>query len=55
MWEFARFLGIEPGTYGIVTPEMDPETAERVERAMLTAGIPESAMALVLKELAGEN
>ncbi len=55
MWEFARFLGIEPGKYGIVRPEMDPETAERVERAMLTAGIPESAMASVLEELAGEN
>ena len=55
MWEFARFLGIEPGTYGIGRPEMDPETAERVGRAMLTAGIPESAMASVLEELAGEN
>ena len=55
MWELARFLGIEPGTYGIGRPEMDTETAERVERAMLTAGIPESAMASVLEELAGEN
>ena len=34
---------------------MDPENAERVGRAMLTAGIPESAMASVLEELAGEN
>ena len=55
MWELARFLGIEPGTYGITRPEMGPETAERVGQAMLAAGIPESAMTSVLEELAGEE
>ena len=55
MWELARFLGIEPGTYGIIRPEMGPETAERVGQAMLTAGIPESAMTSVLEELTGEE
>ena len=55
MWELARFLGIEPGTYGIIRPEMGPETAERVGQAMLTAGIPESAMTSVLEELAGDE
>ena len=55
MWELARFLGMDPGSHGIERPEMDPETAERVGRAMLTAGIPESAMSSVLEELAGEN
>ena len=42
-------------THEIGRPDMDPENAERVGRAMLTAGIPESAMASVLEELAGEN
>ena len=55
MWELARFLGIEPGNYGIIRPEMGPETAERVGQAMLTAGIPESAMTSVLEELAGDE
>jgi hypothetical protein len=55
MWELARFLGMDPGSHGIERPEMDPETAEQVRRAMLTAGIPENAMASVLEELAGEN
>ena len=55
MWELARFLGIEPGTYGIIRPEMGPETAERVGQAMLTAGIPESAMTSVLEELTGDE
>ena len=55
MWELARFLGMDPESHGIERPEMGPETAEQVGRAMLRAGIPEGAMASVLEELAAKG